>query len=651
MFQIPSTAEEISLAKTFLHQAVPVSFTYHGKKFPEGFSGADGVYISEDKTCLCEFPMETFEGSSALEWLPVFSCVSEEKTDQIKDVKVLDYTFAADGEAELYYANGTRARIDDFELRKQNITGAAFIIASNGSRDVLPFFNLKTGSGGVIFGLGFTADWKAEFVRVNTGIHVTVSMSATDFYLLPREKVRNIRMLAIFWKGELSRSFNMLRNHLVLHYIPSDENGEPYPPICCMSWGGMKTENHLKYIRFLKDNHLNFDCYWMDAGWHGPDHETDEFQDLRYEEWAYNQGDWSVNRCAHPDGLKPVSDAAHDHNMKFLLWFGTYVCAHGIGWHKEHPEWGDNRSAEHGIGANQARKTILHMINFNCPEARRYIIDEVCKTIDENGVDCYREDTPPVYGGNDDEGRVGINEMKAVQYLYDYWDELRTRFQGLLIDNCGGGGSHIDLETLKRSYVFWRSDYNCFPDSDPIGAQVGNYGLGHFVPLVNGAAPLHPGVSYHFHSGLYGGMGFGLFHIVGMGDAEKHTWFAKDYPVEWHKKMIDQYQTAKPYLSGNFYPLTGCSTNTDDVMSYQFERPDLRSGLIFGFFRQDCTETELSVNPVLEDGCYSFENLDTGETFELAVKGGATVTIRADGKPHSTLLLYRKTDDFSETVK
>ena len=465
-------------------------------------------------------------------------------------------------------------------------------------------------------------------------------MGKTDFHLYPGETVRNIRVLTLFWQGDIARSFNLLRNHLVLHYIPKDDNGEPYPPICCNAWGSMKTHNHLKYIKFVKDNGLKFDCYWMDAGWHAPDHETEEFQNLTQEDWYYNQGDWRPNRVVHPDGLKPIADAAKEADMGLLLWFGAYICNHGIGWHAEHPEWAaDNNTRPHGIGANRTRMTISHTINMDIPGARKWLIDRIGGTLAESGATAYREDcSPPLIP--DTEGRIGVGAMKSVTYLYEFWDALRLRVPGLLIDNCGGGGSRIDLETLSRAYVLWRSDYNCHPDADPIGAQIANYGLGHFVPLIGGAPPSCPGSTYHFRSGVYGGMGFGLFHPVGVDEPEKHTWFADDYPLRWHKQMLEHYQLIKPYLSGSFYALTPCTVDRNDVMAYQFDRPDLESGVIVAFFRPECKQKMLDVSPVWENGSYFVKNIDSGESFILT--SGVALSLGVSAFPQSVLIHYRK---------
>ena len=77
-------------------------------------------------------------------------------------------------------------------------------------------------------------------------------------------------------------------------------------------------------------------------------------------------------------------------------------------------------------------------------------------------------------------------------------------------------------------------------------------------------------------------------------------------------------------------------------MSYQFDRPDLGSGLIFGFFRPECQVSELSVLPTVTPGRYRFENVETGESFEQEIGEETAVVLRASEKPQSVLLHYVK---------
>ena len=614
-------------------QAPPVSFTLGGVPFPTGFErvgensflhAASGLKVTLEAALYGE-------DSSAVEWTPYFENTGSADTPVIADVRALDYTVPMAGGAWIGTLGGVHGRADDFAYREAPITAAEY--ASRGSRDQTPFFNLGCGhDAGFILALGWTGAWRVTCEPSADGaVRVTAGMQRTHFVLHPGEKVRQPRILLLFWEGDRLRGQNMCRRHLVLHHIPKDEKGEPFPPVCALTWGGMKAENHKKYIRYIKEHGLRFDCYWIDAGWHGPDHETEEFQNFYTEDWAYNQGDWTENRCVYPNGMREVADAANDAGMKLLVWFGAYTGSENIGWMKEHPEWSSPLPEPHPIGRNP-KLTRLGKLNVAIPEAKRWLMDAIGGMMVKNHIEGYREDCGLPYTGEDTPDREGIAEIRAVEALYEIWDSYREKIPTLVIDNCGGGGSRIDLETLSRAYVLWRSDYNCFPDADPLGSQAGNWGLGHFIPLVNGAAPVRPGSTYTFRSSLYGGMPFGLYHPCGFGSAP--TAPAGDYPVDWHRRMLDQWQTVKPLLSGDFFPLTDCDTETDSAVAYAFWRPDLGRGAVMAFFRQDCPLDALSLRLPLPEGRYRFTDADSGEVREeSAGPDGVPLRIASGEKP------------------
>ena len=49
--------------------------------------------------------------------------------------------------------------------------------------------------------------------------------------------------------------------------------------------------------------------------------------------------------------------------------------------------------------------------------------------------------------------RTGITEIKHIMGLYRFWDELRSRHPGLVIDNCSSGGRrfHEAPENIGRN--------------------------------------------------------------------------------------------------------------------------------------------------------------------------------------------------------
>lgn len=616
----------------------PVSFRYNGIPFPEGFN-KNGINSNINKSTglLVESEFVKYPGNSAIEWTVYLENTGNEDTMIIDDLLPLDFTIDYDNKAMIGYSNGATGKIDAFSYNEDELVNQREF-NSESSREYVPFFNLDCGGYGVIIGIGWTGHWRLFLEKQTDSIRITTGMPQTHFILHPGERVRTPRILLMFWERDKILAHNMLRRHLSANHIPCGPDGEPNPPMCCPSWGGMKSKNHIEYIKFLKEHKMMFDCYWIDAGWYGPDHETDEFQNFNNEDWPYYCGDWRVNRTVYPDGIKSVSDAAHKAGMKLLLWFSSFQCIAGTGWHKEHPEWG--KLFEPAIVCCNPKLAQFAIINLAIPEAQKWITDKICSLMQENNVDYYREDTYMPYGGEDDTDRIGIGEMKGVEAFYHFWDELHNRIPGLLIDNCGGGGSRVDLETISRSYVLWRSDYNCDPEADPIGSQVGNYGLGHWIPLVNGCPPIKSGSNYSFRSGLYGGMAFGLFHPAGFGNAPISP--ALDYPVEWHVECLRQYQLIKPLLSGDFYPITQSTTKSDEWMAYRFERADLGRGVIFGFRRQDCLFTELSISINLEPGIYLFTDMDDWEETKHTTTNELLLTLKIDSKPGSCAIMYKK---------
>jgi len=107
--------------------------------------------------------------------------------------------------------------------------------------------------------------------------------------------------------------------------------------------------------------------------------------------------------------------------------------------------------------------------------------------------------------------------------------------------------------------------------------------------------------------------------------------------AEWPKKV----EAVKPFLWGDFYPLTDCDIATDRVLAYQLARPDLGRGVIFAFRRQDCETASFRVTPELEKGVrYVLEDIEDGKP--LCITGGEPFDIAIADKRGSRLIMYRE---------
>ena len=671
-FPLMATEEEKEIAAQWIRDALdrmpPFSFRYRGEPSAQllpqwpatrsATAGADGttlntvVYRDAASGLECVLELTEYPDSSAVEWVVRFRNTGNEDTPIIEDIQALDLTRPLDPkmQAYLHYSKGTQGEIDDFALQKSRIKREAAIelkSAGSSSGNFLPFMNIEMGQEGLILGIGWTGRWACTFQRrENWDIAVRAGMAKTHLRLHPGEEIRTPRILLLFWRDDVLRGHNLLRRHLVAHHLPHPGGREVEPPICNATWGGMKTANHLNTVQFITDHGLAYDCYWIDAGWFGPDHETEEFQNFYTEDWAYHIGHWRVNRTVHPQGLKPISEAVHGAGMKLLLWFSPYSAEAGSPMATEHPEWTQQRSSwgQNGIGLN--KKTVdLRRIALGVPETRRFLLDTISGLIAEHGVDCFRDDNslPLPDAEQETPDRQGIGEIRCVEGFYAFWDELLRRHPGLLIDNCGGGGTRIDLETIGRSLVLHRTDYNCDPDADPVGFQVGTHGLSHWVPLVGGGPPSRPGDTYNIRSGWCGGLPFSLFHACGFGQAA--TAPAPDYPVEWHRRMIADYRRVLPYFKGDFYPLTDCTVSQKEWFAYQMDRPDLGEGVVVAFRRRESPFVKACFNlHGLAAAPYEVTDLDSGNVRKMAGKRlcGAGLIVEIKAKPGSVVMVYRK---------
>ncbi len=611
----------------------------------------------------CELELAEFADFPALEWVIRLSNEAATETAAVSDFKALDIVWPAVDKTvmpELERAFGADGREDDFQLvrdelrqsmwgnsrtiRMDGAVNAAFRKARNGSclqvdgrpsATWLPFFNLRTGGDGLMLGLGWSGEWFAEFAHGGDGTtRVAAGMEHLDLRLRPGESIRSPRVLVLFWNGGTRHAHNLLRQFLLAWHCPKDARGAALTtPICCGSWGGMVTSGHLQIIASIAQHRLPYDYYWVDAGWYGT--ATEPCPDVFKGKW-WIVGDWRVNRNYHPDGLKPISDAAHRAGMKFLLWFEPERAKHGTPVTLEHPEWFLRRDAA------PPREGDDLLLNLGDPAAWQYIVDTVSALIAENGIDGYREDfnfdPSPYWRQADEEGRKGLTEIRFVEGVYAFWDELRRRHPGLLIDNCASGGRRLELETLNRSLALWRTDYNCFPFMNPDASQVHTAGLAQWIPANSTSPCAVPGDTYQARSAFSAGFVFSI------GEFGLRDLTSPDYPWDWHRRMLDEAARLRPYFYGDVYPLTPCAISPEAWSVLQLSLPATGTGAILAFRRPESpvSAATFQLQGLCPERDYAFTDADTNTTCRLPgrqlLESGLPLSI--DTPRASRLLFY-----------
>ena len=444
--------------------------------------------------------------------------------------------------------------------------------------------------------------------------------------------IENIRPLDMEWVPDdqslLRRSYGSLCRSSDFQYrIDPLATGET---IAMAAGGGRSSNAWLPFFNLQTGRNGVI----IGIGWSGPSdsYSPDEFTG----DWAKHVGNWSINPAAHPNGLRPISDAAKAAGMKFLLWFEPERAVNGTPLTVEHPDW--------FLGERKPGHNML--FNLGLPEARRWLTDTLSEFMAEQGVQLYRQDFNfdplPYWRAADAPDRQGMTEIRHVEGLYDFWDELLRRQPGLVIDNCASGGRRIDLETISRSIPLWRSDWQCGWINDGTPGQTHTMGLSYWVPL-SGTGVLggcrRAGDTYNFRSSLSAAISFGIFPYESFPIDEQYPW-------DWHRRMLADFVRARPLFYGDYYPLVANSPDYDVWAAFQMHRPDLGEGLVLAFRRKDAPFISADfrlqgLDPAAE---YELQDVDTGKTWKQSSKElcerGVRVTL--ERAPESRLVFYRK---------
>jgi len=581
-----------------------------------------------------------FHNFQAVEWVLEFTNNASSNSPLVEKVNTVDqqFEYKNEGKYTLHYARGSDAKRSDFgTVDSTLLTGNKIYLTPGAGRSsdsgAFPFFNVETADQkGIVVGIGWTGKWFAQLDRKDgKSLNLKSGMERLKLKLLPKESIRTPLVSMLFWQGaDRMIGHNRFRQFVLAHHSRK-VNGKfaEYPLSGGFNWGdpppcneySCLTEDYaISLVKRYKQFGIVPEVFWLDAGWYTGCGMQKGGQ------WWENVGNWTVEKERFPNGLKPISDAAHEVGAKFMVWFEPERVHKGTQIEKEHPEFllfhpkkGD------------------HLFNLGDPKARLWMTEHISKLIREGGIDYYRQDfnmdPMPYWELADSPDRIGISEIRHIEGLYAFWDSLLVRFPELLIDNCASGGRRLDLETTSRSAPLWRTDYTY---GEPNGYQNHTYGLNFYLPL-HGTGVFAKADPYTFRSSLSSAMVLN-WKITG-----------NQVTIPEMQRSVKDFKRLRPYYYGDYYPLTGIGDNTGDEvwLAYQMHRPDQQDGIVVAFRRSANEQESILVKPGGLDpqAKYEWLNEDTGEK---AVVSGAElsegVLLKIKTKPGSVLVSYRKVD-------
>lgn len=597
------------------------------------FTGQDpatGLQIRVECLAYHDYPV--------VEWVVWLTNNGQTPTPIVRDLLALDG--AVHGAAPiLWHCNGDFYSEEGYTPHETPLSaGDSLTFAPNGGRPcdgAFPYYRLHFADGGLTLAIGWPAQWSATFSGLGDGVQISAGQEQVNLRLLPGESIRTPRMTLLFWEGDSTRAVNLWRRWYLAHLLPRP-NGQLLSPLLAVAgtdegeeFTAATEENQIRYMEKFKARGIDFNVWWIDAGWYPCYNAKQERR------WPLT-GTWQPDPERFPNGLKPIADQANQAGATLLLWFEPERVRPGTQLDREHPEW-LLRIAESENG----------LLNLGNPACRQWLTDHICTLIQESGVKIYRQDHnfPPLqhWRKNEAEERQGINENLHVQGYLQFWDDLLARNPGLWIDSCASGGRRNDLETMRRSVPLHYTDYGY--GDHPVKLAF-HRTLYEWIPYfkeftlswdISGTGRFdHQVDSYAYHCA----MAPMLFTTL---DIRRN-----DYDYALAQKMIALWRTAADLLlSGDYYPHTPFHRSPQNWVARQFDQPETGRGLIQGIRLPAAPQESFTLQPQALDPAttYRFENGETGEIRELAgadlQRDGFTLTLPVRA---GAIWFYRRLD-------
>jgi alpha-galactosidase len=511
-----------------------------------------------------------YPDENAVEWQVRLRAPASGESPIYEDVKSADFTvhFPSSAGLTLHWNTGSHADVTDFQPHVQTLDiGNPVTLESFGGRSsdgALPYFNLAGDGGGLIVAVGWSGDWQASFEAEAEGrVRVTAGLKRSRFRLAAGQQVRLPSVLVMSYCGDWIAGQNQFRRLMLRHFTPRTHPPMDLMPVAASVHGmiGFNDTTEANLIAWAQDIaalELPIDTYWLDAGWNEGG-------------FPLGQGNPNADPLRFPRGLAPVGRAVRRTGMRFLVWFEPERVMRGTWLEREHANWLLMPSGT----PDQLRymeRDGFHLLDLGHAPARTWALDRVSQDIREADIAVYRQDFNlyPAFFWHTAEppDQTGLSEIRFINGLYTFLDELARRHPGLILDNCASGGRRLDFEMMRRCVVLWRSD-SCWDDQTfPRNVQAMTHGLSHWLPLHGLGAVATDAVA------LRSGMGACASFAIN---------FRDPLSVDALRRHLARYLTVRPLFAADYYPLTEWSDDPAEWLAFQFHDPTKGEGIVQAF--------------------------------------------------------------------
>lgn len=495
----------------------------------------------------------------------------DRKSPLLEDLKAADFVvrFPSTTGVMLRWNRGSHAATNDFQPMSETLQqGQPIRLESFGGRSsdgVLPYFNLHDDAGGLIVAIGWSGDWKCEFQLLSDGgVSIQGGLKRSRFKVAASEKLRLPSVLVMAYRGSWIDGQNRFRQLTLKHFTPQNHPASRLMPVAAsvhgmLGFNDTTAANLTELASEISALKLPIDTFWLDAGWNEGG-------------FPGGQGNPQPDPVRFPHGLSPVGDTVQAMGLRFLVWFEPERAMKGTRLHREHPEWMRLPTSTPESLRYMENDGFL-MVDLGNPAARQAAVDQMSGDIRDSKISIYRQDYNqyPSYFWHTDEpvDEVGLTEVRYINGLYDFLDELVSRHPDLIIDNCASGGRRIDFEMMRRTVLLWRSD-SCWDSGDyPRNVQAMTHGLSSWLPLHGLGSVATTDVA------LRSGMGScGSFAIN----------YRDPSAVQSLRRHLARYLPVRHLYHGDYYPLTPWSIDSAKWLAFQYHSPQAHEGIVQAFY-------------------------------------------------------------------
>lgn len=214
---------------------------------------------------------------------------------------------------------------------------------------------------------------------------------------------------------------------------------------------------------------LGVDMFLLDDGWFANKYPRNNDK--------AGLGDWEPNHSKLPDGIKGLTNAADEADVKFGIWIEPEMVNPKSELFEKHPDW---------VIMQPGRDTYYYrnqlVLDLANPKVQDYVFSVIDNILKENpGVAYFKWDcNSPITNIHSpylQENQENLY-IEYVRGLYNVLQRIAKKYPEVPMMLCSGGGARCDYEALKYFTEFWCSD-----NTDPFERIYIQWSMSKFFPV------------------------------------------------------------------------------------------------------------------------------------------------------------------------